>query len=58
MHSYLTVDDCIEKKAKDARTCVIKRKIYFENYQNVLENDGNTLRKQQRFISEKKTSVY
>ena len=44
MHNYLTVDDCIEKKAKDARTCVIKRKIYFENYKNVLENDGNTLR--------------
>lgn len=44
MHSYLTVDDYIEKKAKDTRKCAIKRKIVFQNYRNFLENDENTLR--------------
>ena len=36
-YSYL-IDDCSEdKKAKDTKTCVIKRKITFKNYQNCLE---------------------
>ena len=36
-YSYL-IDDCSEdKKAKRTKTCVIKRKMKFENYKNCLE---------------------
>ena len=36
-YSYLLDDGSEDKKAKDTKKCVIKRKIKFENYQNFLE---------------------
>ena len=36
-YSYLTDDGSEDKKAKDTKKCVIKRKLQFENYKNCLE---------------------
>ena len=36
-YSYLTDDGSEDKKAKDTKNCVIKRKLKFENYKNCLE---------------------
>ena len=36
-HSYLIDDGSEDKKAKDTKKCVIKRKLKFENYKNYLE---------------------
>ena len=36
-YSYLIDDGSEDKKAKDKKKCVIKRKLKFENYQNCLE---------------------
>ena len=36
-YSYLIIDHCKDKKAKDTKKCIIKRKIKFENYQKCLE---------------------
>ena len=33
----LTDDNNEDKKAKDTKTCVMKRKLKFENYKNCLE---------------------
>ena len=35
-YSYLTDDSSKDKKAKDTKKCVIKRKLIFENYKNCL----------------------
>ena len=35
-YSYLTDDSSKDKKAKDTKKCVIKRKLTFENYKNCL----------------------
>ena len=52
-YSYLT-DDCKEdKKAKGTKTCVIKRKLEFNNYKDCLLNDKAVFKSQQRFKSEK-----
>ena len=36
-YSYLVDDGSEDKKAKGTKTCVIKRKLKFENYKNCLE---------------------
>ena len=36
-HSYLIDDSREDKKAKGTKTCVMKRKLKFENYKNCLE---------------------
>ena len=36
-YSYLTDDSSEDKRAKDKKKCVIKRKLKFENYKNCLE---------------------
>ena len=36
-YSYLTDDGSEDKKAKDTKKCVIKRKFKFENYKSCLE---------------------
>ena len=36
-HSYLIDDSSEDKKAKGTKTCVMKRKLKFENYKNCLE---------------------
>ena len=36
-YNYLIDDDSEDKKAKDTKICVIKRKIKFENYKNYLQ---------------------
>ena len=36
-HSYLIDDGSKDKKAKDTKKCVIKRKCKFENYKNCLK---------------------
>ena len=36
-YSYLIDDSSEDKKAKDTKKCVIKRKVKFENYKNCLE---------------------
>ena len=37
MYSYLIDDDGEDKKAKDTKTCVIKKKLKLENYKNCFE---------------------
>ena len=36
-YSHLIDDGCEDKKAKDTKQCVIKRKLKFENYKKSLE---------------------
>ena len=36
-YSYLTDEDSEDKKAKDTKKCVRKRKLKFENYSKCLE---------------------
>ena len=36
-YSYLIDNSSEDKKAKDTKKCVIKRKLKFENYKNCLE---------------------
>ena len=36
-YSYLTDDSSKNKKAKDTKKCVTKRKLKFEDYENCLE---------------------
>ena len=36
-YSYLIDDGSHDKKAKDTKKCVIKRKLKFENYKNCLK---------------------
>ena len=38
-YRYLTDDDCVDKKVKNAKKCVIKREITFEDYKKCLENN-------------------
>ena len=52
-YSYLT-DDCKEdKKAKGTKTCVIKRRLKFNDYKDCLLNNEIILKSQQRFKSER-----
>ena len=52
-YSYLT-DDCKEdKKAKDTKKCVIKRRFKFNDYKDCLLNYKIVLKSQKRFKSER-----
>ena len=42
----------INEKAKWTKTCVIKRRLMFENYKDCLLNDKSILKSQQRFKSD------
>ena len=52
-YSYLTDNDKIDKKAKGAKKCVMKKMIKFDDYKKCLLNDKVILKSQQRFISNK-----
>ena len=56
-YSFLTDDGKEDKKAKETKKCVIKKKIKFNDYKKCLFSDELILRSQQRFIS-KKDDVY
>ena len=52
-YSYLT-DDCKEdRKAKETKKCVIKRRLKFSDYKDCLLNNEIILKSRQRFKSEK-----
>ena len=56
-YSYLT-DDCEEdKKAKETKKCVIKRRLKFDDYKECLLNNQIVLKSQQRFKN-KRHDVY
>ena len=42
MYSYLTDDDCVNKKAKSTKTCVIKSKFRFKDYKIFLKENGRS----------------
>ena len=50
-YSYLDDDGNNHKKAKDAKKCVIKQKLKFQNLKDCLFNNKNVYRSQQRFKS-------
>ena len=54
-YNYLIDDDSEDKKAKTTKTCVIKRKVKFENYRNCLE--ATKLENKINYI-EKKINMY
>ena len=56
-YSFLTDDGKEDKKAKETKKCVIKKKIKFNDYKKCLFNNELILKSQQRFIS-KKHDVY
>ena len=37
MYSYLADDSDINKKAKETKKCVLKRKLWFEDYKHCLD---------------------
>ena len=51
-YSYLIDDGSEDKKTKRTKTCVIKRKLKFENHKSCLEANKSILKSQQRFKSE------
>ena len=52
-HSYLTDDRKEDKRAKGTETCVIKRRLKFNDYKDCLLNSKIILKSQQRFKSER-----
>ena len=54
MYSYLTDDDYVKRKrkAKGAKTCIMKCEIKYEDYIMCLEENKAILKSQQRFRSE------
>ena len=48
---YLMDNDSEMKKAKGTKTCVIKRRLMFENYKDSLFNSKTIMRSQLRFKS-------
>ena len=50
-YAYLMDDDIENKKAKETKKCIIKRRIMFENYKDSLFNNNTILRLQVRFKS-------
>ena len=49
MEGYLTIDECVDKKAKTTKNCVIKWEIKFQDYKKFLEKNKTILKSQQRF---------
>ena len=54
-YSHLIDDSSEDKKAKGTKTCVIKRKLIFENYKNSLE--ANQLENKINYIEKNKIDV-
>ena len=52
-YSYLMDDGGSDKKAKEAKKCVIKRRLKFNDYKDCLLNNEIVLKSQQRFKSER-----
>ena len=52
MHSYLTDESLVDKKAKNTKKCVIIQKIEFQDYKKCLEENKKIVKSQQRFRSE------
>ena len=62
-YSYLTDNNDEDKKAKDTKKCIIKRKLKFEGYKNRLkaakfENKINQLEKNQQKKMEPRNMMY
>lgn len=51
MYIYRIYDDYVDKMAKDAKKCIIKHEIKFENYTNCLQKNETILKTRQRFRS-------
>ena len=51
-YTYLTDDDSEKKKAKEIKKCVIKRRLMFGNYKDLLFNNKTILKPQLRFKSD------
>ena len=54
-YSYLIDKGSGDKKAKDTKKCVIKRKLKFENYKNCLE--ANQLENKINYLEKNKTDI-
>ena len=50
-YTYIMVDDSEMKKAKGVKSCVIKRRLMFENYKDSLFSNKAIMRSQLRFKS-------
>ena len=50
-YAYLMDDDSEKKKAKGTKKCIIKRRIKFEDYKDLVFENKNILRSQLRFKS-------
>ena len=51
-YTYLMEDESKMKKAKGVKRCVVKRRLMFENYKDLLFNNKTTKRSQLRFKSD------
>ena len=51
-YSYLMDDDNSDKKAKETKKCILKRRLKFNNYKDYSLNDEIILKSQKRFKSE------
>ena len=51
-YTYLMEDDSEMKKVKEVKRCVIKRRLMFENYKDLLFNNKTIMRSQLRFKSD------
>ena len=54
-HSYLIDDGSEDKKGKDTKRCVMKRKLKFENYKNCLE--ATQIQNNINYLEENKTDI-
>ena len=54
-HSYLIDDGSEDKKAKDTKKCVMKRKLKFDNYKNCLE--ATQIQNNINYLEENKTDI-
>ena len=52
IYAYLMDDDSEKKKAKGTKKCIIKRRLMFENYKDLLFNNKTILKSQLRFKSD------
>ena len=51
-YTYLMEDDSENKKAKGVKSCIVKRRLTFENYKDSLFNNKTIMRSQLRFKSD------
>ena len=51
-YTYLKDDDSENKKAKEVKRCIVKRRLMFENYKDSLFNNKRKIRSQLRFKSD------